>query len=356
MRTLSPDNLSRRKDEIMLRGAFGLQWHITNKCDQRCRHCYIWRKQCLDGVKDEPDLTECRRIADDFCDFCRSIDCTPSMTITGGDPMLHPQFWEIMEYLAFRKIPLVILGNPFHLSLEKLQRLKELGVERFQLSIDGMEKTHDFFRKKGSFQATLKAIDLINQVGIKSMIMSTVSLVNYEEMPEVARLCVQNKVSNYAFARYCPTHGDSEHMMTAQQYRQFLADMWAVYTELAEGPTNFSLKDHLFTAYLYEEGLFHLRKEKNIIFEGCNCAVRHTCLLPNGDVYACRRFESPVGNIRSQSFRDLFFSKKMEDYRQFDQMEGCKDCELLCYCRGCHAVSAGLTGSFFDKDPQCWRC
>lgn len=340
----------------MARGNFGLQWHITDRCDQRCKHCYIWRKMNIAGIGAEPDLEEGRRIIDDFQDFCESVDCKPSITITGGDPILHPQFWEIMEYLYSKNISSVILGNPFHLTLEQLKRLRGLGVASFQLSLDGLEKTHDFFRKNDSFKATLEAIAMINEAGIRSMIMSTVSLLNYREMSGVVRLCVEHKVGNYAFARYCPTHGDGEYNIPPLIYRHFLEEMWAVYKELALGSTNFSLKDHLFTAYLYEEGLFQPRKEPGVIFEGCNCALRHVTLLPDGQVYACRRFDSRIGSIKEHTFRDLFFSEEMDCYRDFKRLEGCRGCELIGYCRGCHAVAAGLTGNFFAKDPQCWRC
>ncbi|MFA6198624.1 MAG: radical SAM protein [Patescibacteria group bacterium] len=339
-----------------MRGAFGLQWHLTNRCDQRCRHCYIWRKQNLVGVELEPELEQCYRIADDFISFCRSIECNPVVTVTGGDPMLYPHFWEVMENLHTQGIPSVVLGNPYHLTLDKLLRMKGLGVTSFQLSLDGMEQMHDYFRKKGSFRATLEAIKLINESGIRSMIMSTVSMANYREMEDVVRTCVQHGVGNYAFARYCPTHGDQDQNIPPQEYRKFLERMWAVYQELAEGPTNFSLKDHLFTALLYEKGLFQPTGTPGVVYEGCNCAVRHITLLANGQVYACRRFESLLGSIYEKSFRELFLGDACAKYRQFGKMEGCADCVLLGYCRGCHAVSAGMTGDFFSKDPQCWRC
>jgi hypothetical protein len=127
-----------------------------------------------------------------------------------------------------REIPLVILGNPFHLTSENLGRLKDLGVTSFQLSLDGLESTHDMLRKPGSFQATLAAIRLVNESGLRSMVMSTVSLLNYHDMPDVVRLCVTHEVGN------------------------------------------------------------------------------------------CRRFTSPVGNIRDKSFRELFFSPAMDRYRNVE--------------------------------------
>lgn len=119
---------------------------------------------------------------------------------------------------------------------------------------------------------------------------------------------------------------------------------------------NFALKDHLWMAFLYEEGLYHLCDAKDEVLDGCNCGIRHMTLLPDGTVYACRRFESPIGNIYKQRFKDIFLSPEMNKYRQIQKLAGCKECELLNYCRGCHAVVAGTTGDFFDKDPQCWRC
>ncbi len=224
------------------------------------------------------------------------------------------------------------------------------------MSLDGLEKTHDYLRKPGSFRATLSALPILHKVGIRSMIMSTVSLLNYREIPAVARLCVEHGVGNFAFARYCPTKGDIEYNMPPKLYRKFLSDMWQIYSELVDCGTNFSLKDHLWVAFLYEEGLYKLHNVKGIVFDGCNCAIKHMTLLPNGTVYACRRFDSKVGKIGHQSFKEIFFSPKMERFRQIERLAGCRDCELLYYCRGCHAVSACTSGNFFDKDPQCWRC
>ena len=338
-----------------MKKSFGLQWHVTNNCDQRCQHCYIWQKHDVEGLKQSPAMEQCRFIVDDFLDFCSEMDVLPYFSITGGDPLLYVHIWDLLEYVHQKGIGFTILGNPFHLTPPVVSRLKELGCGSYQMSIDGMEKTHDEMRKSGSFNATVNAISLLNSAGIKSMIMSTVSLLNYKELSDVARLCVQNKVKSFAFARYCPTHGDTQYNMSPEQYRTFLAEMWETYTELIDRGTFFSLKDHLWVPFLYEEGFYKIDTKANIAVDGCNCGIRHMTLLPNNTVYACRRFDSPVGKIGDKSFKEIFFSFAMDGYRKIDHLKGCGKCDLLNYCRGCHAVSAGTTGSFFDKDPQCWR-
>lgn len=335
---------------------FGLQWHVTNECDQRCQHCYIWQKYEKEGLRTNPTIEQCKKIIDDFLNFCHEMGVIPHFSITGGDPLLYQHIWELLNLIKEKEVNFTILGNPFNLTPRIVNQLKNLGCVSYQMSLDGLETTHDSLRKPGSFQATLQALPLLHQFGIRSMIMTTVSLLNYQEVADVVRLCVVNEVGNFAFARYCPTHGDIEYNMSPMLYRQFLADIWQVYRELINGKTKFSLKDHLWTAFLYEEGLYDLCDEKDIVLDGCNCAISHMTLLPNGTVYACRRFDSLVGKIGQQTFKEIFLSSEMENFRQIKKLAGCKDCKLLNYCRGCHAVSAGTTGNFFDKDPQCWRC
>ena len=84
-----------------------------------------------------------------------------------------------------RDIPFTILDNPFHLTDEVCQKLKEYGCEKYQLSLDGVRETHDWFRNPGSFDVTLEKIGCINRAGIRSVIMTTVSGMNIKEVPDI---------------------------------------------------------------------------------------------------------------------------------------------------------------------------
>jgi radical SAM/SPASM domain protein of ACGX system len=334
-------------------GSFGLQWHITNRCDQRCKHCYIFNSGIPVGIR-ESDINEARYILDDFARFCTKVDKTPNISLTGGDPILSPFFWTIVEMIHDMGIKFCILGNPFHVNETMVRKLVEMGCVSYQMSLDGLSKTHDLIRKQGSFNSTVEAISILNRVGLKANIMTTVSKSNYLEIPELSRITASNEVNVHAFARYCPTHSDIDQNMSPDEYRQFLDTMWRTYVDLAECRTSFTLKDHLWTPYLYEMGLMSLMKDDDVVYGGCACGVSHMTLLENGIVYACRRFESPVGNVFEKGFESIFFSKELSHYRKIDDLENCKDCSLLNYCRGCHAVAAGTYGDFFRKDPQCW--
>jgi radical SAM protein with 4Fe4S-binding SPASM domain len=76
---------------------------------------------------------------------------------------------------------------------------------------------------------------------------------------------------------------------------------------------------------------------------------------------ACRRFESPVGQLFNGSdevvtpLYDIFNGDEENRYRQHEKLEKCSRCELLRFCRGCPAVAFGYHHSFFAADPQCWK-
>ena len=163
---------------------FSFQWHITDECDQRCKHCYIFSENCNKKL----DAMSWQQMQDTFyncLDFCAFYDRLPYFYITGGDPILHPDFWKLLGLMKQHSVPFTILGNPFHLTDEVCRRLKEYGCEKYQLSIDGLCETHDWFRKPGSFDITLEKIGCINRAGIRSVVMTTVSGTNIDEVPGI---------------------------------------------------------------------------------------------------------------------------------------------------------------------------
>ena len=292
-------------------------------------------------------------------DFCQVYDQLPYFYITGGDPILHPDFWKLLELMKAHSIPFTILGNPFHLDDQVCRRLKEYGCEKYQFSLDGMRETHDWFRKPGSFDVTLEKIDCIKKAGIRSVIMTTVSGANIDQVPDIIDTVVAHKVDVFAFARYCPTSDEKDTGITPMRYRQLLEDCdrkFKAYTA-AGCETYFNKKDHLWTLYEYETGEFQIPKgaKEGMIYGGCNCGNCHLTILPTGDLFACRRVQnSKVGNVLEDRIADVWVCQ-MEQYRDYSKFEKCSRCELLGWCRGCPAVASGRGGNFYAADPQCWK-
>ena len=163
---------------------FSFQWHITDECDQRCKHCYIFSEN--PNLKTQSvNFDGMKKILANCFKFCDTFERIPYFYITGGDPILNKDFWNLLNELKKHDIQFAILGNPFHLDAEICNRLRELGCDKYQMSIDGVQNTHDKLRKPGSFDCTLSKIDLLKQAGICSVIMTTVSSLNFKELPEI---------------------------------------------------------------------------------------------------------------------------------------------------------------------------
>lgn len=337
-----------------MKKAFGLQIHITDRCDQRCKHCYIYNGNPITKCN-ELSLKKLKYILNEYTDFCSKIDKNPSLAITGGDPLLHPDFWRFLEMVKSFDIKFIILGNPFHLNRDVAIRLKELGCVSYQLSIDGLEKTHDYIRKDGSFRETIEKIGVLNDAGLSSTVMTTISKANIKEISKLVPIIVEAKTNRFGFARYCPTKNELLNIVTPEEYKNFLSEIWEVFAKYKNSGTKFTLKDHLWTLFLYERGYFKIPNEDRIIYDGCHCGISHLTVLADGSIYACRRCDSKLGNIFNESFYNIYFGEKMDEYRRYDLFEACSKCKLLRFCRGCPAVAKCTTGNFYAKDPQCWK-
>ena len=338
---------------------FAFQWHITEACDQRCKHCYIYALGSHAKFK-EMAMEDMLTVIENCQTFCKKAGRLPYFYITGGDPILHPQFWTLARILKIADIPFTLMGNPFHLTPDLCKKLAECGCRKYQLSLDGLKETHDRIRQPGSYEATMSVIPMLRSAGIQVAIMSTVSKWNVEEIPALVDEVVANHADIFAFARYCPSVEDRDTCCSPQEYRTMMERCWEKFEAYkAQGcDTWFSLKDHLWTLFQYEKGLFDPKSypEDEYVYDGCNCGNCHLTILSDGAVYACRRMESKAGNALTDDLYELFTGPAFDKYRVYENFQKCAKCELLRFCRGCPAVAAGYSGGdMYAPDPECWK-
>ena len=80
----------------MTKDYFSMQWHITDKCDQRCKHCYIYAGKDKE-YSPEFDYETLKKIFLNYLDTCNRMNKNPNIAITGGDPLLHNDVWKLLE-------------------------------------------------------------------------------------------------------------------------------------------------------------------------------------------------------------------------------------------------------------------
>ena len=227
--------------------------------------------------------------------------------LTGGDPLARPDFFDIISYLHSKYVPMKMMGTPHRLSREIIQNLQKFGVKNYQLSLDGLESKHDWFRGTGSFGKTINAIKLLKDCSMPVVVMFTLSKKNIKDLPAVFDLCCNLGVDTFAFARFAPqVNSDNklgkEIQIVPAAYRKLLDLLYHKEQQAhSEGcKTILSKKDHLWKLYFFERGLWTPPDNPdNKIYSGCHVGRASLTVLADGTVYACRRFDSPVGDRKS---------------------------------------------------------
>lgn len=345
---------------------FLVQWHVTNKCDQKCRHCYVYENN-TDVEKEQGDLLydDCVKILNDIYNTVTdSFKRKLHINFSGGDPLLRSDFFQLLTETRNKGIKVGILGNPHHVTRDVAKKLYQLGVSFYQVSLDGLEDTHDMLRMRGSFNKTLNGIRTLQEAGVRAVVMFTLSRTNMHDLLNVATLCHELGVDSFAFDSIVPI-GNAREMdsclLSQDELKRIMLEYMQHTNEFIVGgsKTAFRRKSNLWTLLESEVGLetklVQLSRKNSKIIAGCTIGISSISVLSDGTVYPCRRLPRKVGKFPEQSLEEVFFGKAMNVLRQEHKIAECNVCEFFTVCRGCRALAYAVNNDYFSKDPHCWK-
>lgn len=357
---ITPDDLPfARKKQALKPGVPGhmlFQWHITERCNLRCAHCY----QSSFSENDLPFeslldiLGGFKGLLAKFRDI--NPEVTAHITITGGEPFLRPDFFPLLEAIAADKSfnGFSILTNGTVITDAVAGRLASLNPVFIQVSLDGTEKTHDAVRGGGAFLEATKGIKALTESGIRTLISFTAQKSNYREFPEVARIGARLKVHRVWADRYIPFGRGKDllsRVLNPDETRELIMMM-----DKARSTRSLSK--------LLQTDRTEVAMHRALQFLAANeqpytCAAGRTLLAiePNGDLLPCRRLPIVVGNVLKENLADIYFeSPVLKNLRDRSKtIEGCKGCNYAELCRGgLRCLSYAMHSDFFRKDPGCW--
>lgn len=352
-----------RKNKVKAPLAFVLQWHLTARCQQDCLHCYMKNEPSYASeLKNELETEKCFKIIDEFVEnfspYCQRL----RINFTGGDPLLKKGIFDLINHATKKGIWVGILGNPNLITHQVAKKLKQAGLKSYQISIDGLENTHDKLRgKEGLFNRSIDSLSTLKKEEIRSVVMFTLSKINKDDLIPLIKFLSRQPVDLFDFARLVPCGKGKEmtkDMLTAIEYRNLLLKVFYTYLDLRGSKnTRFGRKDSLWNLLYKQLGLLNfVNTDDQIIRTGCSIGSRILTILADGTVYSCRRLPIKIGKVPNQNLRQIFFnSPKHNQLRKINLYEKCSECDLYSYCRGCPSVAFGATGNYFAPDPQCWR-
>ncbi len=334
-----PDNCAVDRGLFLTAQAFTLQWHLTQACDLHCRHCYDRSNRSSLG------LDQALAVLDQVRAFCRSRHVRGNISFSGGNPLLYPHFFEVYQAAKDRGLGVAILGNPTSREiLEKIQRIHAPAF--YQVSLEGLPAHNDYIRGEGHFGRTMTFLELLKDLGIYAMVMLTLTRDNLEQVIPLAEE-LRGKADSFTFNRLTMVgEGASLQSVEPADFRAFLPGFLAA----AKENTLIRLKENLFNIIRHqrERALF-----RGCAGYGCGAAFNFLTLLPDGEVNACRKFPSPVGNILEQNLAEIYESQAAQRYRHGS--DSCRGCAIRPACGGCQAVVYGMgLDPATDRDPYCF--
>jgi radical SAM protein with 4Fe4S-binding SPASM domain len=333
---------------------FVLQWHITEKCNLRCQHCY----QESSAV---PDLTfdTLLSILEQFKELLKklrseTVDHTirAQINVTGGEPFVRRDFLDLLEVFDANKefFSFGILTNGTLIDESMASRLAILRPKYVQVSLEGSPSTNDAIRGDGAFDDTVSALKLLIGEGISTAISFTAHKDNFREFPEVARIGRQLGVARVWSDRLIPCGSGSDLIdgsLAPEEAREFFGIMYGERRRMERTFCRTKVSMNRALQFLVGgERPYRCHAGENLI-----------TVMPNGDLYPCRRLPIKVGNLTERHLTDLYYSSDLfEALRTHRTSEGCEECRFTTECRGgLRCLSYAITGDPFHPDPGCWR-
>jgi len=337
---------------------FALQWHLTERCNWRCKHCY----QEKSHIKGELPLKDLIRIFKQYLELIKHFDTVgphrARLTLTGGEPLLRKDFFVFLEkiYRYNKYFLLSILSNGSLIDKESARKLKKLGVKIVQVSLEGMEINNDAIRGKGAFSKTIRAIEILVKSKINATVSFTLTKQNLSDVPALIKLCKKLRVSRLGIRRLV-TIGKGEAL---RGYFLSPLELKRFYWYIEKKRKALEIKDErpkFFITRGCEEGIFSQEISQPLN----SCAVvtgRILVALPNGDILPCRRLPIKVGNALESSLFNIYYnSSKLQQLRNLNNAYRiCKECSYFDRCfSGAKCISYSYFNRLSSPDPQCWR-
>jgi heme b synthase len=344
-------------------------WEVTRSCNLACVHC---RASALCGpYSGELDTAGCKKLLDEIAAFSK-----PVVILTGGEPLLRPDIFEIADYGNRKGLRMVMATNGTLVTEEIARKLVDVGIMRVSISIDGLNaESHDAFRKvPGAFAGTMVGIEAMKKAGLEFQINTTITKANLDQIKGIFDLTVSlGAVAHHIFLLVPTGRGKdmADQEIAPADYEKTLN--W-FYEESLRSPIQLkaTCAPHYFRIYHQRKGPAQEAAKPVVrdtgkdahrpgmgalhaMTRGCMggssfCFISHT-----GQVQPCGYLELDCGQTKEKGFEDIWLNSSIfNNLRDLNLYEGkCGRCEFTRVCGGCRARAYEITGNYLAEEPYC---
>lgn len=320
-----------------------MSWNLTKKCNLACPHCYL---DAGDAAEDELSTAECFALIDEMLEMG-----TEMLILTGGEPLLRRDIYEIASYASARGIWVVMGTNGVLVNEHVARKMIECGVKGVGISIDSVDPgKHNAFRGgPDAWKYSVRALKICRSLGLEVLVQSTIMAENKDEIP--------------ALLEFARDHG----AWSLNAYFLVKTGRGTEMNELSPRETEDCLRQLIEFQSEYEPMLVRSKcapQYKQLSYEmgrgglesgGCMAGVDYCRITPEGNVTPCPYMDVVAGNVRAAGFRAVWEeSGVLRDLRNVEKLKGrCGACEFNELCGGCRCRAFAATGDYLAEDPSC---
>lgn len=301
---------------------------LTLKCNENCFHC---GSGCNAQMPHGLALEQYKRLLDEVKE---NFGTKLLIALTGGEPLLYPEFFDLAEYIHSLGFPWGMTSNGTLITKDTARRLKECGMRTISVSIDGVKETHNRYRRvEKGYELAMQGIQNLIDLDCFDSIMVT-TVVNHEnisELDELFDIFNDMDINEWRLTGLEPIGRAMEaaDMQLTPEDNRILMDFIRDKRE-QKLPVEYSCSHFLGLAYEADVRDWYFL---------CNAGVYVAGIMVNGDVGACldipRNEQTVQGNIFKDSFTDIW-RNRFEIFRTplSERNTGCKSCPQSRWCEG----------------------
>jgi Fe-coproporphyrin III synthase len=342
-------------------------WNITRRCNLRCIHCYSDSAACT--YPGELTWGQCQEVVEDLANYG-----VPALLLSGGEPLIHPHFFELASLARERGLRLTLSTNGTLIDAETAHRLRHIGFSYVGISLDGMGSTHDHFRgREGAFDKAVAAFRHCKEVGQKVGLRLTLSRHNIDELDNILNFIEREDIDRVCFYHLVYSGRGSKLVdVTHEDSRQALdkiMDRTRAWSEQGKAREVLTVDQPVDGPYLYMRLLREdpARAEEALKLLRWNGGGAHGSGIgignidTQGNVHPDQFWQSlTLGNVKNQPFSKIWQNRDhpvLSALRERNQhLEGrCTDCKYLNMCGGGFRVRAvQVHNNLWAPDPACY--
>lgn len=330
-------------------------WEITMGCNMRCKHC---GSSCENALEGELSTEEALKLCEDLGQLGFQW-----ITLSGGEPTTRKDWHLIAQGLKRNGVIPNMITNGWLMNEEIADKAVEAGINTIAISIDGLEETHDYIRKKGSFKKIMEAFDILRTRNIHYSAITTINNRNISELSRLKEILIEKGVSGWQLQLGLPMGNMAKNNDLISNPHHINEVIDFSYNAIKEdAKIDIQLADCIGYNNLKE---IEVRKRSSgaddYYWTGCGAGKYSLGILHNGDILGCTsvRDRSFIeGNIRVTPIKQIWDNPESFSWNRKmtkDKLDGiCKKCAYGCQCLGgCSNTRLTMGGSVYSENKYC---